>query len=150
MTPYIASVTQPARVFNSTKTTEIVTGLTNGKKYLFKVAARNAVGTGAQSKPSREITVGAPGQPPKPTVTRVSSGSLKITFTSPPSNGAAITSYLAACTSSNGGLTKGKKGTSSPITIYGLTAGKTYTCIVKATNSRGTGPPSVKSLTVKA
>jgi len=37
-----------------------------------------------------------------------------------------------------------------PLTAPGLTAGKTYTCIVTAANSRGTGPPLARSAGVKA
>jgi SAM-dependent methyltransferase len=41
--------------FNSTKTTETVGGLTNGVTYRFKVAAFNAVGTGATSTVSNPV-----------------------------------------------------------------------------------------------
>ena len=42
VTPYLDGTTaQTAQTFNSTATTETVTGLTNGGKYTFKVAAIN-------------------------------------------------------------------------------------------------------------
>ena len=47
--------------------------------------------------------------------------------------------YTATCTSSNGGVTKSVAGTGSPISVTGLTTGKTYTCTVKAHNARGYG-----------
>jgi phospholipase C len=56
ITPYLAGVAQTARTFNSTATTETVTGLTAGKTYSFKVAAKNAVGTGPQSTASNAVT----------------------------------------------------------------------------------------------
>jgi hypothetical protein len=56
VTPYVAGVAQPAQVFNSTLTTQVVTGLTNGTTYKFKVAAFNAVGTGARSQSSNNAT----------------------------------------------------------------------------------------------
>jgi hypothetical protein len=43
-----------------------------------------------------------------------------------------------------------KSGTASPITVINLTAFKTYTCTVKAINSRGTGPASVASDPINA
>ena len=59
VTPYIASVAQTPVPFNSTATTQTVTGLTNTKTYTFRVAAKNASGTGPQSSASGGITVGA-------------------------------------------------------------------------------------------
>ena len=56
VTPYIGATPQAAHTFNSTATTETVTGLTNGTTYTFKVAAKNAIGTGAQSATSNTIT----------------------------------------------------------------------------------------------
>ena len=56
VTPYIAGVAQATQTFNSTATTETVTGLTNGTAYTFKVAAINGVGTGTQSAASASVT----------------------------------------------------------------------------------------------
>jgi hypothetical protein len=150
ITPYNGAVAQPARTFNSAKTTEMVTGLQNGKTYQFTVTARNAVGTGAPSAKSAAMTAGAPGQPGQPTAVKVASGSLKVTFAAPNDDGAPITSYTLTCTSSNGGVTKTTTGSASPITISGLTPGKSYSCRVKATNSRGTGPTSSPSAATTA
>jgi hypothetical protein len=47
-------------------------------------------------------------------------------------------------------VTKTKSGKSNPITVTGLSAGKTYRCRVTATNSRGTGPRSVPSNPINA
>jgi hypothetical protein len=47
-------------------------------------------------------------------------------------------------------VAKSKVGSASPLTVSGLTAGKTYTCTVKGTNSRGTGPASNPSKPVTA
>jgi hypothetical protein len=142
VTPYLGTVAQPVRTFNSTNTTQNLTGLKNGKVYQFEIAARNAVGTGAWSAKSGGMTAGAPGQPANPTAVKRGTGSLRITFTAPSPNGAAITNYTAACTSSNGGATRTKSNKASPITVTSLTPTKTYTCTVTATNSRGTGPRS--------
>jgi predicted lipoprotein with Yx(FWY)xxD motif len=56
VTPFLGAAAQPARVFNSTATAQVITGLKNGKAYAFKVAARNAVGTGPQSAKSSAVT----------------------------------------------------------------------------------------------
>jgi hypothetical protein len=56
ITPYKAGVAQPARTFTSTATNEVVTGLTSGTSYTFKVAAKNARGTGPQSSMSNPVT----------------------------------------------------------------------------------------------
>jgi hypothetical protein len=58
VTPYVGTVAKPARTFNSTATTQVITGLTTGTTYTFKVAAKNAVGIGAQSvaSPARKPT----------------------------------------------------------------------------------------------
>ena len=148
--PYLGTVAQPARVFNSAATSEIVTGLKNGSSYQFTVAARNAGGTGSPSAKSTAIVIGVPGRPGTPTAVRTAAGSLRVSFVAPGNNGAAITSYTVTCTSTNGGVTKAKVGKASPITDTGLTAGKIYRCTVRATNSRGTGPASLPSAAVTA
>ena len=145
--PYLAGVAQPAHVYNSTATTETVAGLQNGKSYRFQIAAQNAVGTGAWSATSGGTIAGAPGQPSKPSV-RVAGSGIRVSFHTPANNGAAIKSFSATCTSGNGGATGTHSGSASPVTVTGLTHGKTYTCQVSATNSRGAGPRSVASAAV--
>src|SRR5262249_10862457 len=150
VTPIKAGVPQPVRTFSSTKTTEVITGLTNKTSYKFQIAARNVAGTSATATSSGAITVGAPGAPKQPTVSNAGPGSIKVSFKAPTGNGAPITSYTATCKSSNGGVAGSATGGSSPITVSGLTAGDTYRCRVSATNSRGTGPRSVPSAAVTA
>jgi parallel beta-helix repeat protein len=150
ITPYAAGVAQPVRVFNSAATSELLTGLTDGTSYTFTVAARNAVGWGPTSAKSPPMIAGAPGQPGVPTVVRVASGSLRVSFAAPMSNGAPITSYTATCASTNGGVTRTRTQATKPITVTTLSAGKTYRCSAKATNSRGTGPLSSPSAPINA
>ncbi len=59
VTPYIAGVAQAPQTFNSTATTQTVTGLTPGTSYTFRVAAINAAGTGPPSAMSAAVTVNA-------------------------------------------------------------------------------------------
>ncbi|MFJ6166724.1 fibronectin type III domain-containing protein [Micromonospora orduensis] len=60
VTPYLGGVAQAPQVFGGSATTQIVTGLTAGASYTFRVAASNAGGTGPQSAPSAAVTVNPP------------------------------------------------------------------------------------------
>jgi hypothetical protein len=142
VTPYIGKTAQTTKAFASTATTQSISGLKNSAVYRFEVAAVNDAGRGPYSKRSGPMTVGAPGIPQHVTAAKSGSGSLKVSFATPGDSGAEITSFTASCKSSNGGTAKKRKGGASPITVAGLTGGKTYECTVTATNSRGTGPPS--------
>jgi hypothetical protein len=57
VTPYVGTIAMATRTFNSTTTTETVTGLMPRTTYSFTVAAVNAAGTGAPSGPSNLVTV---------------------------------------------------------------------------------------------
>ena len=87
-----------------------------------------------------------PGAPTIGTATMASATSVSVTFTAPADLGipAVITGYTV--TSSPGGITA--TGSSSPITVSGLTTGTAYTFTVTATNATGTGPASAASNSV--
>ena len=86
---------QTAQTFNSTSTSETVTGLTNGSAYTFTVAAINGVGTGTASAASNSVTPATtPGAPTIGTAT-AGNASATVTWTAPASNGGApITGYV--------------------------------------------------------
>ena len=90
--------------------------------------------------------VAAPNAPSGVTATG-GNASATVSFTAPSDNGSPITGYTVTATdstnSANGGETA--TGTSSPITVSGLTNGDSYTFTVTATNGVGTssaGGPS--------
>ena len=95
VTPYIGGIAQTAQSFNSSATTGVVTGLTNGTSYTFTVAAINGVGESAQSGSSSSVTPAtAPGAPTIGTAT-AATASASLTWTAPASNGGwAITGYV--------------------------------------------------------
>ncbi|MCU1453698.1 MAG: hypothetical protein JWN46_1844 [Acidimicrobiales bacterium] len=60
VTPYVGTTAQTPTPFTDPLTSHRISGLTNGTTYTFKVAAKNSVGTGAQSAPSPAVTPSAP------------------------------------------------------------------------------------------
>jgi hypothetical protein len=56
VTPYVGYIEHPSTTFNSTATTQTVTGLTNGKTYRFRVRAINSAGTGRYSTVTNPVT----------------------------------------------------------------------------------------------
>jgi large repetitive protein len=129
-----------------------VTGLTNGDSYTFTVSATNASGTGPSSAPSNAVVPSTvPGAPTAVSGTSNANAQSVVSFTAPASNGgAAITGYTVTATDTttpaNGG--QSASGTTSPITVTGLTNGDSYTFTVAATNVSGTGPASAPSAPV--
>jgi titin len=129
----------------SALTSTTVTGLTNGTSYVFRVAAVNAAGTGPVSSLSSATPLAAPSAPD---LTGLTPGSLflQAAFTAPSSNGGtAITGYQYQL---DGGEWRNVAGTTSPLTIPGLTNGRTYNVAIRAVNAAGAGASSnVRSAT---
>ena len=118
-------------------TTEIVTGLTNTKSYTFKIAAKNAIGTGPQSVASAPILVGLPTAPTGVNAS-ANRGQATVQWTAPAHDGgSAITGYV---------VTPYKAGVAQPAwvfastataqTITGLTNGTLYTFKVAGSKQR--------------
>ncbi len=141
------TVTQILAVLPGTGTASpiTVTGLTNGTAYTFTVIATNANGNSLPSAASNSVTPSTvPGAPTIGTATK-GNAQASVTFTAPVSTGgSAITGYTV--TSNPGNFTG--TGTSSPITVTGLTNGTAYTFTVVATNANGNSPASAASNSV--
>jgi phospholipase C len=146
VTPFLNGVAQTQAVFNSIAKTQTVTGLQNGKSYTFEVEARNSVGWGYPSAPTRPVTPGVP------TAAGVPSGTpgrsqVQLSWTAPVNNnGSPVTGYVV--TPYIGTVAQTPRVFTSAATIEaitGLTDGTTYTFKVAARNANGTGPPSASS-----
>jgi hypothetical protein len=146
-------------ICTSTATSCVVTGLINGMAYNFTVEATDGSGASKYSPHSGDITpVSSMRVPVPPVITSVtgSKSTISIAFTPPIENGgSAITGYLGTCLSTDGGFARfniPKAGrpavTASPLTIGGVTNGKTYTCMLRASNVTGNSVPSSASGTV--
>lgn len=125
-----------------------LTGLQDGVTYVATVFATNANGNSPESLASAPFVPPAiaPGAPTIASLGTISGTSATLLFNPPASNGGApITQYTVTATSSDGGTTRTATGAASPITVTSLSAGKTYTLKVKATNAAGTGVDSAAS-----
>ena len=150
VTPYIGFIAQPARTFNSAATSQTITGLTNGTAYLFKVAARNANGTGPQSAAPPAVTVGAPVAPTGVTAVP-GDASAVLSWTAPSDNGFSISAYVVTpYVGSTAQMARTLSSTATTQTITGLTNATTYTFTVAAKNAKGTGPPSAATAAITA
>jgi hypothetical protein len=135
-----ASVTTPT----NTTTTATVTGLTNGTAYTFTVRANGASGTSVTSSPSAAVTPSTIPDAPTGVSATARNVSAVVSWTAPANGGSAITSYTV--TSSPGGITETTSdGSTTQITVPGLTNGTGYTFTVVATNAVGNGPASSAS-----
>ncbi len=91
--------------------------------------------------PTSALAVQVPGAPTNLTAA-AGNGQATFTFTAPPDGGSPIvTSALYPAYKITCGAVAGT-GTSSPITVTGLTNGTPYTCSIAAANVTGVGPPS--------
>lgn len=136
----------------STTTSQVVTGLSS-VPHVFRVAARNAIGTGDFTAASSAVTPTSPVPPGAPTSLTATAGNAQVSlaWTAPASPGSsAITGYTVEYTPSGGSpqtVSTGSTGTS--YTLTGLVNGTAYTVRVAAVNAdAGTGTYTAGSSSV--
>lgn len=136
----------------STNTFAVVTGLTNGTSYSFKVAAVNSAGQGAYSSSVNAVPATVPGAPTNLAATKTGT-SASLTWTAPGSDGgSSITDYKVEFKLSAeptwSTFTDGVSTTASA-SVTGLESASTYDFRVTAKNAPGFGSPvSTVTLTI--
>ena len=125
-----------------TRTSYTVTGLVNGRRYHFRVLAKNSAGVGAASNVVKQIPRTVPAAPRLRA--QPGSGRAKLSWTAPSTTGgAAITRYvIQRSTSTTRGWTTLRTRTPSTarsFTISGLRNGVRYYFRIAAVNAAGTG-----------
>jgi titin len=132
----------------STTRSALVTGLTNGTTYSFRVAATTAAGQGAWAVSTPVTVAGLPTAVLNVVATAGDSQAI-LTWTTPTSTGGASIVDYAIQRSSNGGDTwtdvNDGVSTANTATVTGLVNGTAYVFRVAALNGAGTGPYSVAS-----
>jgi trimeric autotransporter adhesin len=138
-----ATVSSPIVIkFLSTNGT---TPIVAGTAYPVQIRAVNSVSEGNGSASVTVTAATAPGAPTSVTATATGQTTATVSFTAPTSNGSsAIISYTV--TSSPGGITA--TGSSSPISVTGLSASTAYTFTVTASNAAATSVASGASTSV--
>jgi uncharacterized repeat protein (TIGR02543 family) len=144
---YTATASPGGATCTTSGTSCTVSGLVNGTTYTFVVKANNGAGISNDSASSAAITPATnPDAPTSVAATSNTASTASVTFTAPLNNGgASISSYTVTATPTAGGATKSATGSSSPISISGLTNGVEYTYTVTATNIVGTSIASSAS-----
>jgi predicted phage tail protein len=149
VTPYVGTTAQAPTVTSSTATHATVNTLTNGTAYTFRVAAINAVGTGADSADTNAVTPQAPRVPDAPMQLNGMRGDAQVSldWKAPADDGgSAITSYRVTPyigTTAQSPLDTGSAA--SKYTVTGLTNNTAYTFRVAAVNAIGTSANSAAS-----
>jgi hypothetical protein len=127
----------------STARSYTVTGLTNGTKYVFRVAAQNAAGQGGWSATVSATPKSKPAAPRQLQAT-AGAGRVRLTWAAPASNGSPVTDYVIQRTNGTRWVTVDDGvSTVRSATVAGLTSGRTYGFRVAAKNAVGTGAWSV-------
>jgi titin len=134
----------------STATSATVSGLANGSRYSFRVAAVNALGTGPGSAIVTATPASAPGVAgglvaAVAPVVGVASGQVRLTWLAPAANGSAITDYVIQRSSNRITWTTINDGVSTTRSrfVSGLSNGTRYWFRVAARNAAGQAAWSV-------
>ncbi|MBX9717977.1 MAG: fibronectin type III domain-containing protein, partial [Microbacteriaceae bacterium] len=122
----------------STDTSTRVTGLTNGTSYLFRVSAVNSFGTSTPSAPSEAVF--ASGTPSAPAITAIVSRDAALTVAFSAADSPIPIEYYEY--QLDGGAWTATSASSTPITISGLSNGRTYEVRLRGVNAIGAGDAS--------
>ena len=148
ITKYVVELTGPSGTVASdvTGTTTTLTGLSNGTSYSVRVFAVTADGNGAKSA----VLATIPSAFAEAPVLAVTEGNetLDLEWTTPTSDGSAITQYEVEFSSSTGTTTSTTLPTVREFAATGLTNGDFYKSRVRAYNSRGAGAWSAMNTSV--
>ena len=146
VTAYVGGVAQSTMSVGAVAQTT-VTGLTNGTAYTFRVAAKNALGTGVASAASSAVTPRrAPDAPTIGSAAASGAGQVTLSWSAPAfDGGSAITGYEVTSYVAGAVKLKISVGVVSQATFGGLTNGTAYTFRVAAKNVAGTGAESADS-----
>jgi hypothetical protein len=142
----VTAISIPGNITANTSGSSPITisGLGSNTNYTFAVYETNFYGDSPFGYSNPVTTASVPGAPTIGTVT-LSGATASVPFTAPANTGGTpITSYTAV--SSPGNITA--TGTTSPISVPGLSGSTTYTFTVYATNLVGDGPASSASNSV--
>lgn len=122
-----------------------ISNLTNGASYTFVVYSRYSTGSVRSDPSATVIPFTVPASPTAPTATRLSAGSVRLSWTAPSDDGGrAISSYTVTCTP----VCTPTTVTGLTTDLAGLTTSTSYTFKVAATNARGSSTPSPASQAV--
>ncbi|QUQ67175.1 fibronectin type III domain-containing protein [Kutzneria sp. CA-103260] len=131
ITRYLVSWSGGSTTVDGSRSSATVTGLANGRSYVFTVVAENSAGRGAGAS-SRTVVPGGAADAPRVTATVGSGGQVSVSWTTPNLHGADLDHYLVSAS----GL--GDRSVSSTSTSYqGLSGAITFT--VRAVTSYGSG-----------
>ena len=129
-------------------TSSVITGLTNGTTYTFRVAAINSVGTGSYSSTTTATPDNGVPSAVRSLAASTSYGSATLSWSSPASDGgSAITRYRVVYSWDGAGwgevpAQNMELFTSSSVYITNLSNATTYYFAVSAVNANGIGAPS--------
>jgi titin len=127
----------------------IVTGLTNGTAYTFKIAAVNLAGTGTAATSSAFTPRTVPNAPTSVRAVADNTTGIDVSWTAPAFNGGAdITDYVVEYATENTDYVVFADGvsTGTSVKVTGLTQGVEYTFRIAARNIAGQGAYSAGSL----
>jgi alpha-tubulin suppressor-like RCC1 family protein len=123
----------------------VFSNLVKNATFACSVYSSNTYGRSALATHSPVAVADVPDVPTGLSLTTSAARELSVSFTPGAANNSPTTSFTATCISSDGGVPNLATGSSSPIRVGGLTAGKTYTCTTVASNGMGESGISASS-----